>query len=196
MSASTKYTQSPQSAQSDAKLVEECLNGSEEAWSNLIDKYKNLIYSIPVKYGFRQEDATDIFQSVCVALLSELAKVREPKALGSWLIRTTSRKCFRWREEHRKHEETELNERYMHGEAQDVPENLFREVEKEQFLREAVMELPADCRRLVQLLFFSNPPLDYDQAAAELGTVKGSIGPMRMRCLEKLRKSLDKKGFS
>ena len=196
MSASTKYTQSQLSAQSDSRLVEECLNGSEEAWSGLIDKYKNLIYSIPIKYGFSQEDATDVFQSVCLALLSELPKVREPKALGSWLIRTTSRKCFRWREEHQKHEEAELDERYIKGEARDLPEDLFREVEKEQFLREAVMELPPECRRLISLLFFAVPPLDYDQVANELGTVKGSIGPMRMRCLEKLRKSLDKKGFS
>ena len=37
---------------------------ASEAWSALIDKYKNLIYSIPVKLGMYQ-DAADIFQA-CV----------------------------------------------------------------------------------------------------------------------------------
>ena len=42
---------------SDAALVKRCLEGKEEAWSQLIDKYKALIYSIPVKYGMPPQEA-------------------------------------------------------------------------------------------------------------------------------------------
>ena len=59
----------------DRRLVSECLQGNDEAWSALIDKYKRLIYSIPVKYGFSPDEATDIFQAVCLELLSELPKL-------------------------------------------------------------------------------------------------------------------------
>src|SRR5579863_1026878 len=65
----------------DARLVRECNNGNQEAWSALIHKYKNLIFSVPVKYGFNRDDAADIFQSVCVELLSQLPTLREPRAL-------------------------------------------------------------------------------------------------------------------
>jgi len=34
-------------AWTDTRLVRECLSGSEQAWSLLIEKYKALIYSIP-----------------------------------------------------------------------------------------------------------------------------------------------------
>jgi hypothetical protein len=54
---------------SDEKLIKACLKGDAEAWAALIDKYKNLIYSIPVKFGMYQ-DAADIFQAVCVDLMS------------------------------------------------------------------------------------------------------------------------------
>src|SRR4051812_9894655 len=47
---------------SDERLVAECVNGNEEAWTALIEKYKNLIFSIPVKLGFSREDAGEIFQ--------------------------------------------------------------------------------------------------------------------------------------
>src|SRR5271155_1959372 len=70
----------------DTRLVRECVRGSEEAWSALIDKYKNLIFSIPIKYGFSPDDATDVFQSVCLDLLTELPKLREPKALPKWIM--------------------------------------------------------------------------------------------------------------
>jgi len=51
-------------AWTDTRLVRECSNGNEDAWDALIEKYKRLIYSIPVKYGFNSDDANDIFQAV------------------------------------------------------------------------------------------------------------------------------------
>jgi len=82
----------------DDLLVQECLKGSEEAWSALIDKYKNLIFSIPIKYGFSRDEATEIFQAVWLSVLEELSQLREPRALAAWLIQITSHKCFRWKE--------------------------------------------------------------------------------------------------
>ena len=52
----------------DDRLVDQCLKGSEEAWSALIDKYKRLIFSIPVRQGFSADDSSEIFQEVCLAL--------------------------------------------------------------------------------------------------------------------------------
>jgi len=70
-------------AWNDTRLVEECLSGNEEAWSLLIDKYKALIYSIPVKYSLSQQEAADVFQSTCLELLIRLPQLREPRALPS-----------------------------------------------------------------------------------------------------------------
>src|ERR1700678_2839287 len=78
----------------DARLVRECIAGSEEAWCALIFKYKNLIFSIPVKYGFSADDSTDIFQAVCLDLLSELPNLRKVKALPKWIMQVTAHKCF------------------------------------------------------------------------------------------------------
>jgi RNA polymerase sigma factor (sigma-70 family) len=76
-----------------------------------------------------------------------------------------------------------------------VPEELFREVEREQILPEALAALSPDCKRLVELLFFETPPIPYEELSKTLGMAKGSIGATRMRCLEKLRRWLEEKGF-
>src|ERR1700680_4329510 len=78
---------------SDERLLGRCMKGDQEAWSALIDKYKNLIYSIPIKLGMYQ-DAPDIFQSVCVDLLSDLPRLREHRALPKWLMQTCYHKCI------------------------------------------------------------------------------------------------------
>src|SRR5206468_11000498 len=72
-------------ARSDHELVEGCRRGREQDWNSLIDKYKNLIFSIPIRYGLSREEAADVFQSVCLDLINELPRIRDPKALPKWL---------------------------------------------------------------------------------------------------------------
>ena len=64
---------------SSERLVRECCKGNQAAWSALIEKYKNLIFSVPIKFGLSREDAADIFQAVCLDLLTDLPRLREPK---------------------------------------------------------------------------------------------------------------------
>jgi RNA polymerase sigma factor (sigma-70 family) len=194
MSAASQTSDAFRGSREDEVLVRECLNGNHQAWEALIDKYKNLIFSIPVKYGFLPEDATEIFQSVCLTLLRELSRLREPRALAAWLIRTTAHKCKRYRRDQRMYVNSEINEN-LNTETDNVPEKLLEELEREQILREVIKEQSPECRQLIDLLFFENPPLRYEGAAQALGLARGSIGATRIRCLEKLRRALDKRGF-
>ena len=195
MSASAKTIRNMGGSRQDQSLVQNCLRGSEEAWSALIDKYKNLIFSIPVKRGFSPEDAADIFQAVCLTLVSELPRLREPRALPAWLIQTTSHKCFRWMEKSLPYADVKLQEEMLPHDSPMVSEEFLVELEREQMVRNALSALSTDCKRLVDLLFYQMPPPSYDDLAASLEIPKGSIGPTRRRCLEKLRRLLEKNGF-
>ena len=177
---------------SDFRLVQECLKGSEAAWSALIGKYKNLIFSIPVRYGLSEEDCADIFQAVCMDLLTELPRIREPNALAGWLIQVARNKCF-----HRRHnqESHRLQEIDVDSYSMEEPEHLVEQVEQEQALREALLSLSPRCRQLVHMLFFEAPVRPYQQVAKELALAEGSIGFIRRRCLDKLRQRLEQSGF-
>jgi RNA polymerase sigma factor (sigma-70 family) len=195
MNSAAKAAPAPALSSHDKVLVERCLLGSEEAWSALIEKYKNLIFSIPIKYGLSTEDATEIFQSVSVTLLQDLPKLREPQALAAWLIKVTARKCLRWKRDQRVFRDSEIDHERL-VESFNLPDELLQQIEQEQIMREALLRLSPECNTLIELLFFSNPPLHYDKAAEAMGLAKGSIGATRMRCLEKLRRYLEKKGFT
>jgi RNA polymerase sigma factor (sigma-70 family) len=184
---------------SDERLIRLCLKGDQEAWSALIDKYKNLIYSIPIKLGMYQ-DAADIFQSVCVDLLSELPRLREHRALPKWLMQTCYHKCL-----HSQRASERMVELAPEGSnngganpssgLEELPEHLLVQLEQEQILRDAILQLPQQCERMVRLLFFEIPPRPYEIVAEELGMATGSIGAIRARCLASLKKQLQKRGF-
>ena len=179
---------------SDTKLVGECLRGNETAWAALIDKYKNLIFSIAVRRGFSRDDATDIFQTVAAQLLSELGRIRKPEALAAWLIQVTSNKCIQWRT--RQFRESPDGEAVL-GLAleSETAESLIVEAEREQTLRNAVQQATPQCRQLITLLFYENPPQSYQEVAGSLGIATGSIGFVRKKCLDRLRRYLEVAGF-
>jgi RNA polymerase sigma factor (sigma-70 family) len=180
----------------DARLVGRCLEGDERAWHILVDRYKNLVYSIPLKYGAPHQDAADIFQSVWLDVFHDLARLHDAGALPAWLIRVATRKCYRWKRQ-RAAEAVEIDE----GEIDAQPENRRMQpdplavVEREQVVREAMEELPPRCREMVRLLFFEQPPLRYTEVAQRLGLAPGSIGFIRGRCLKRLKRILEERGF-
>jgi RNA polymerase sigma factor (sigma-70 family) len=181
-----------QGPRTDRELVASCLSGDEQAWSELIDRYNRLIFSIPLKQGLNRDEAADIFQAVCLDLVAELPRLRDPQALPAWLIQTTVHKVSKWRRR---------NDRYVPDEGThaeqapapdaDMPDALIREVQQSQALRDAVAALSDRCQRMVQMLFFETPARAYKDVATELGVATGSIGFLRGRCLDRLRSALE-----
>jgi RNA polymerase sigma factor (sigma-70 family) len=178
-------------------LVRGCLRGREEDWAALLDKYKNLIFSIPVRQGIPHDAAADIFQRVCLLLLAELPHLRQAEALPMWLIRVTARECTRWRRQERPYVGDEEADAALRNAPDAGPETeeLLARVKDEQVLREATAALPSRCRRLVEMLFFETPARPYKQVAEALGLATGSVGFIRGRCLVRLRRELERRGF-
>jgi RNA polymerase sigma factor (sigma-70 family) len=179
----------------DTRLVKECLAGNEEAWSALVDKYKALIYSIPIKYQMPPQEAADVFQAVCMELLSRLPDLRQPKALPAWLIQVTHHQCFRWKRQQQRVVSSDSETGILEPEIPPVAESLIRQTQEEQILRVAISDLAPQCQKLVAALFFEFPARPYAEIAADLGLAVGSIGFTRQKCIERLRKSLKKMGF-
>jgi RNA polymerase sigma factor (sigma-70 family) len=173
------------------------VGGNEEAWAALVDKYKNLVFSIPIKQGMPRQDAADVFQRVWLLLLAELPRLRQAQALPMWLIRVTSRECARWRRQELPHAASEVAEigSELVADDQPLPEQMLAQVKEEQILREAVLALPPRCRQLIEMLFFETPARPYEEVARSLGLAAGSIGFIRGRCLTRLRRELTKRGF-
>jgi RNA polymerase sigma factor (sigma-70 family) len=182
----------------DVRLVRECLDGRNEAWSALIDKYKRLVYSIPVKYGMSPDEASEIFQDTCLELLAELPQLREPRALPKWLMQVAARKCVRAieRDRRRAAHVDDAGESVRETAAPGLgSDEILLEVEREQALRDAVAALPPRCGRLVRMLFYETPARPYREIAEALAIARGSIGFIRGRCLRRLRIELQSNGF-
>ena len=184
----------------DRTLLAECLDGDHSAWEALIARYQRLIYSIPIKARISQDDAADIFQSVCLKLYEKLSTIRESEKISSWLITTTSRECWRLSARNRR-------ESVPGGWSDEDEDSLLKAIpakgpladeqretlEQQQQVRQAVEALPDRCRELITMLFYQKDELSYVDIAGRMRMPVPSVGPTRARCLEKLKKLLEGK---
>lgn len=170
-------------------LVTSAKNGDERAWDQLVERYASLVWSICRSHRLGRADAEDVTQSVWLRLAEHLDRLRDPAALPGWLVTTTRRECLQvLRAAHR------TGTIRLPLDAEDVPdqraasaEEGLLAAERRAALRESFADLPPYCQRLLVLLI-QDPPVSYAEISARLGTSVGSIGPMRGRCLDKLRR--------
>jgi RNA polymerase sigma factor (sigma-70 family) len=178
----------------DPELVAMCLDGDAQAWEALIMRYRRLIYSVPVRFGFASADSADVFQSVCLKLLEHLHEVKDESKVSSWLITTTTRQCLHVKS--LKYREPGTDEEFE--EPPDPGDNL-EEIrilsEQQQTIRQAVDQLSDRCRTLIEMLYFDQRSLSYDEISQIMGMPVSSIGPTRARCLDKLRMILRRRGI-
>jgi RNA polymerase sigma factor (sigma-70 family) len=155
------------------------------AWNELIERYIPLVWAICVRYQLSSHDTEDVSQSVWFMLAAHLGKLREPAALPGWLATTTRHECLRVLREAGRYDLPGQ----LPGDAGDAGiEEEIMIAERNAALRAAFAELPAPCRQLLSLLA-SDPPLSYEKISAILQVPKGSIGPQRARCLDRMRRS-------
>ena len=170
-------------------LVIRARNGDSQAWDALVERYAPLVWSICRRYRLGSADAEDVNQSVWLALVDQLAALREPAALPGWLATTTQRECGRVLRTARGPQMA-----WYVPDAEDIAdehavsaEEELLQAERHAALREAFTYLPPSCQQLIGMLI-QDPPVPYAKISTELGIPIGSIGPSRRRCVDKLRR--------
>lgn len=184
-----------------AQLLARCRANAEDAWEEFLDRYGRLIYSTIARVGLPPDDREEAFQDTVAAIYRQIGRLRESDRLVSWIIGIAWRQSInRIRARVRESQVGELDERVFPdrgsvGGTGPMPDELRLRLERAQQAREALDALPERCRRLLEYLFFHDPPPDYAEIARREGFPIGSLGPTRARCLEKMRSYFEQRGW-
>lgn len=165
----------------NAQLIAACRTGDHRAWAQIVDRYQRLVYAIPLREGLRRDDAADVAQETFAALVKSLHRIKDPDRLGYWLMTVARRMSWRIRDG-QSHAIVDLDQ-IESDESLTVGDETLEAL----WVYEAVMHLDDPCRSLVLALFFDPTEPSYGQVALRLGRPLGSIGPLRARCLDRLR---------
>ena len=171
-----------------SRLVTRAAAGDQQTWNALVERYAPLVWAICRRHQLSRADAEDVSQTAWLRLATDLASLRDPAALPGWLATTTQRECIRILRAPQRPAAAQLvdYQNVIDGQTSTAEEQLLA-AERRAALRAAFSQLPPRCQQLLTLLT-EDPPVPYAQISATLGIPVGSIGPLRSRCLDRLRR--------
>lgn len=175
---------------SDEQLIAACRTSDEKAWDTLVERYERLVYTVPARYGLTSSEIDDVFQSVWLSLLKNLNKLREPDRVSAWLVTTARRECWERRRgaDYERSVASDLDTLLTDRAGDELPpEDVVVTFRQYETLRGAMETLGDRCRKLLWMLYYDSKVPSYSDVAEQLEIPIGSIGPMRARCLKKLR---------
>jgi len=83
----------------DFELITDCLDGDQEAFTELVNRYKNLVYSIILRQIKDSEEASDLAQDVFLKIYRNLASYTPEFKFSTWVMRITGNHII---DQHRK----------------------------------------------------------------------------------------------
>ncbi len=178
---------------SDPELWKQILADDRSAWVELVRRYQPLVYTVATRAGLSNSDAADCFQQTFVRLYQNRHKIQEPSRLSAWLVTTAKRESLRLINQNHRGAELVLQQSSPRPAA--LPDEELEQLERQAHLELALKKLDDRCRVLLTALFFSPEEMSYADIAKLTGISFNSLGPIRQRCLERLRRHLEENGF-
>ena len=169
-----------------AGLIRAAAEGDERAWAALVARLDGGMRRVAAGYRLAPADVDDVVQAAWVQLFEGIEGVREPAAIAGWLATVTRRSAMRVLQSRMREE---LSDDMQLGAAPDAerPEQRLLAAERRAALGRAIAGLPERHCRLMRVLLI-DADLGYDAISELLAMPIGSIGPIRGRCLDRLRR--------
>jgi RNA polymerase sigma factor (sigma-70 family) len=161
--------------------------GDKTAWSELVDRFSQMVWSIARSFRLDEATAKDVSQTVWLRLVENIDRIDDPERLPGWLATTCRREALRVQG---------LRDRVIPTEFEyDIPderpslESMLVEDEEAREVVAAFETISEDCRQLLRLLT-TDPPLSYEEISELVDRPIGSLGPTRSRCIERLKAAI------
>ena len=94
------------------------------------------------------------------------------------------------------HRQSALPSEAEPADARPLPDDEISSLEFQVTLSKALDQLDPRCRKLITEMYLSKPDRKYREIASLIGIKPNSFGPLRKRCLIKLREILEKMGYA
>ena len=178
---------------SDMELLREYdRQGSEAAFTELVQRHINLVYSVAFRHVGVAAHAEEITQAVFIILARKAVGLRPNTILEGWLHETTRLTALNFRRGERRRQFRE-QEAYMQSTVPDATEaSTWSQIAP--WLDEAVSRLGKKDRDAVMVRFFKNKSLR--EVAAALRVSETAAQRRVLRAVEKLRVDFAKRGGS
>jgi RNA polymerase sigma-70 factor, ECF subfamily len=178
----------------DRLLIDAFLQGDNQAFKGLVDRYKLKLVNICYGFGLSRQDAEDISQDVFVEVFQSLKNFRHEAKFSTWLYRVTVNKTLNHRRKTKRSQLEDAIETLDGNSSQpdspDSADSALVENEKRMIIRKAMDTLPEAQR--IAFVLHKQDELSYSEIAETMGVSVPAVESLMHRAKMNLQKKLVK----
>lgn len=169
--------------QNEQELIAQILDGDEETYAALIDRYKEGLYRHCFRFTHDEDEAEDIAHEAFIEAFVHLDRYNPQFRFSTWLYKIATNLALTHL---RKRRTVRLDEGELDRIMSDLPGTIDLAMYQE--LREAVDALPTNYRTVVSMHYWQGK--SYSEIALQMGTSVGSIKSWMSRARKQLKEVL------
>lgn len=174
---------------SDTELIEQTLNGSLNAFDQLMERYQRLVFKVAFGFGKNRQNSLDITQNAFLKAYENLSSFKGKGSFKAWIVRITYNESINWTKKNRLQDNLEIYEEILmnHHDGISQEDELLARENKAQLLH-SLFALNTRYRLAVVLRYFNEMPIK--EISGILKCSEGVVKNMLYRSLKQLKQSL------
>lgn len=177
----------------DEQIIQSVLRGDTAAFGQLVEKYRNMVFTTAMGFVHSREDAGDVSQEVFIQTFRSLKDYRGDSGFSTWLYRITVNTALNYvKAKQRRNFLTEAGGLLQHlfDRATDSPNpsQLLEQEERDNAVRKAIDTLPEKQR--IAFVLSRYDELSQKEIAVIMKTSEGAVEQHLQRAKAHLRKKL------
>lgn len=179
------------STHSDSEIISQVLNGNQQAYAGLVNRYQNYVFTLTLRMIKSREDAEEVAQDVFIKAYKYLADFRGASKFSTWLYTIVNNTCITFLRKKKLDVHSLDNEKVFEiAESKDsgMNANLVEQKSRQGMVNNAIRMLNPDDAEIITLFYKNEQSLDEIAAilGVEANTAKVRLHRARTRLKEKM----------
>lgn len=143
-------------------LIESIKNGDTNAYAKLVDRYKDLVYTLAIRMLKNREEAEEIAQDTFIKVFKSLDKFKGDSKFSTWIYRVAYNTCLDAIKKNKKHQNDVAIDEYTFNKLDTIDnalENIIKE-ERSVLIKNCINKLPEESSVILTLFYFEELSLE------------------------------------
>jgi len=177
----------------DMHIISLVLNGDQNAYATLVNRYQNYVFTIVLRYIKSREDAEEVAQDVFIKAYRSLAAFKGDAKFSTWLYTVTTTTCITFLRKKKLEVHSLDNEKVFEAASvvdSGMSANQIEQKSKVNMVNEAIKLLSGDDAQIITLFYKGEQTLEEiaQILGKETNAVKVQLHRARARLKEKMQK--------
>ena len=177
----------------DQVYIDSILNGDASAFAVLVDRYKDLVYTLALRMMKHREEAEEAAQDTFIKVYKSLNKFKGDSKFSTWIYRVAYNTCLDRLKKNKRQQYTVAINEYTEHQVKTLDNALdqIEAKEREQAIQDCLALLPSEDSFLLTLYYFEE--LSLDEIAKIVGLKPNNFKVKLFRSRKKLATILKEK---